>query len=196
MRIIAGRFRGKKLRGPRGTGLRPTSDRLREALFNILGPHLENLSFLDVFAGSGAVGIEAISRGALQVTFVESDRRACRLIEQNLELCKAQAGSRLLPLDAFRALRQLAREGRTFDIVFLDPPYDWQPYEDLLALVFGGGLVHANSIVVVEHRRGARLPETGAGFIFQRVVRQGDQRLSFYAGAALVASPCRRWTAG
>ena len=99
MRVISGQFRGRKLRGPRGAEIRPTGDRLKESLFNILDPSIQGTIFVDVFAGTGAIGIEALSRGARQVVFVDSSREGCRLIRENLELCGIEGGFRLLSSD-------------------------------------------------------------------------------------------------
>ncbi len=180
MRVISGSYRGRKLLGPRGRELRPTSDRLKESLFNILSPAISRSAVLDLFAGTGAIGIEAISRGAREVVFVEDGHEGCALIRRNLESCGISTGCRLIRRDAFTALRQLSREGFVADIVFIDPPYLWQPYADLLDTIYRGGLVHESSQVIVEHYRRANLPKTGAGFKLTRIVRQGDHCLSFY----------------
>jgi len=173
-------YGGRKLRGPRGSELRPTSDRLKETLFNILSPEITGSVTLDVFAGTGAIGIEAISRGAREVVFVENGREGCALIHQNLELCGISTGYRLIRRDAFTALRQLSREGFSADVAFLDPPYVWQPYADLLRNLIDLGLTHESTKVVFEHDRRATLPEAGPGFRRTRVARQGDHCLSFY----------------
>jgi len=180
MRIIAGKYRGRRLRGPRGLDLRPTSDRLKETLFNILSPIVSGSEVLDVFAGTGAIGFEAVSRGARQVVFVEDGREGLTLIRQNLDLCGISSGCRLIQRDAFTALRQLAREAFQADIVYLDPPYQWQPYRDLMGVIFELGLAHEQTQVVFEHHRKADLPENGPGCRRHRVVRQGDRCLSFY----------------
>ncbi len=180
MRVISGIYRGRKLTGPRGVGLRPTSDRLKESLFNILSPVISGSVVLDVFAGTGAIGIEALSRGAREVVFVEEGQEACALIHKNLERCGISRGYRLIRRDVFTALRQLSREEFSADIAFLDPPYTWQPYADLLCNLIGLGLAHESTRVVFEHDRRASLPETGPGYTRTRVVRQGDHCLSIY----------------
>ncbi len=164
--------------GPRGRELRPTSDRLKESLFDILSPAISDSVVLDVFAGTGAIGIEALSRGAGEVVFIESGREGCALIRRNLDVCGIASGYRLIREDAFTALRQLSREGFAADVIFLDPPYAWQPYQDLLGNL--SGLSRSSTTIVFEHDRRAALPESGAGFTRARVVRQGDHCLSFY----------------
>ncbi len=183
MRIIAGAFRGRKLRSPRGDALRPTADRLKETLFDILGPAIRGAVFLDVFAGTGSIGLEALSRGAREAVFVESGAAAGRLIRENLARCGIGGGYRIIRQDAFTALRSLSREGFSADFTFLDPPYDWKPYGDLLGLLFDTGIARADARVVVEHARWAELPESGGRFVRTRVVRQGDHCLGFYSAA-------------
>jgi len=164
-----------------GLELRPTGARPKETPFDIIGTAIQNAALLDLFAGTGAIGVEALSRGAARVTFVESSERAEKLIRRNLTHCGIASGYRLLRGDAFKCLRRLGREGVQFDVVFMDPPYGWGPYGDLLQLVFSGGLAARSARVVIEHRRGAALPARGEGYRRVRTVRQGDQCLSFYA---------------
>ena len=186
MRIIAGEYRGRKLGSPRGDALRPTADRLKETLFDILGPAIRGAVVLDVFAGTGSIGLEALSRGAREAVFVESSAAAVRLIRENLERCGIRSGYRLIRQDAFTALRILAKEGFAADFAFLDPPYDWKPYRDLLDLLFDTGIAQADARVVIEHARRSVLPESGRRFARTRVVRQGDHCLSFYSAADTV----------
>ncbi len=180
MRIISGRFKGRRLLGPRGIELRPTSDRLKETLFNIIGPGVRGSVMLDVFAGTGAIGLEALSREAREVVFVESDREAARLIQKNVVHCQVASGYRILQNDVFTSFRALAREGFAADIAFLDPPYHWGPYEDLIKTLSRTGIAKPGCLVVVEHHRKAALPQSGAGFRRTRVVTQSDKCLSFY----------------
>jgi len=180
MRIIAGKYKGRKLNGPTGLELRPTGDRLKETLFNVFGPSVNGAIVLDVFGGSGAIGIEALSRGARQAVFIEIDAKACRLIRRNAELCGINSGYRIVQQDAFMALRALAREGFKASIVFFDPPYDFKPYGDLLEITFTRRLLSQSARVVIEHHRKSLLPESGKGYCRLRVIRQGDHCLSFY----------------
>jgi len=166
--------------GPSGSDLRPTGDRLKESLFNIFGSQVISAVVLDVFAGTGAIGIEALSRGARQAVFIESAASACRLIRRNAELCGIATGYRIVQQDVFKALRFLGREGFKANIVFFDPPYDFEPYGDLLDITFTRGLTAQMARVVIEHHRKANIPESGAGFRRSRILRQGDQCLSFF----------------
>jgi len=181
MRVISGRYRGRRLKGPKGTDLRPTGDRLKETLFNILNPSISGAVFFDFFSGTGSIGIEALSRGADRAIFVERDSAAVTLIRYNLRLCGIEEGFSIIQDDVFTTLRFLVREGNRADIIFFDPPYDWQYYNDLLKLVFLPDLVSLQTRVVIEHTRKADLPESGGGYRRYRIVRQGDSCLSLYS---------------
>lgn len=180
MRVIAGKYRGRRLKGPDATELRPTGDRLKETLFNILGPKIDGAVVLDVFGGTGAIGIEALSRGARDCVFIENSEAAARLILHNLRLCGIQSGYRLIQQDVFRALRFFARQGFRADLAFFDPPYKWEPYRDLLEITFDRHLLLPQGRAIIEHQRKASLPDSGDSYRRIRVVRQGDHCLSFY----------------
>src|SRR5580704_11252575 len=158
MRVIAGKYRGRPLRSLGGTDTRPTSDRLRETLFNVLTAGnpaaLEGTVWLDLFAGTGAVGIEALSRGAQQVCFVETSPRAAKVIEQNLQSLKIENGYRILRDDLAGVLWHLQREHVAADVVFLDPPYRMRgAYEQTLAALADASVVWAMSLVIAEHEK-------------------------------------------
>jgi 16S rRNA (guanine966-N2)-methyltransferase len=185
MRVIAGKFRSRQLKSLKGLSLRPTSDRLRETLFNVLGERVAGASFVDVFAGTGAVGIEALSRGAREVVFIETHAATAALIKENLELLQAQRDARVLAVDALRGLQLLAKvksaDNLGADIVFLDPPYaNAQDYDRVLLYLGSGVVLHEGSLVVAEHRRNFNLPENAGSLERVRVLRQGDAVLSFY----------------
>lgn len=180
MRIVAGSLRGRTIDGPKWDGLRPTSDSLRETLFNVLGPTIADLRVLDGFAGTGAVGIEAISRGAAHVTFIERDPRAITLIEHNITRLNAQDACAILRGDFMipRATRNSQATAERFDLVFLDPPYELPGLDDAIrraaALTVPGGRV------VVEHSRKRELPAAVPGLAKYRTLVAGDSALSFY----------------
>ena len=177
MRVIAGALKGRVLQTPAWEGLRPTSDRLRETLFNILAPRIEGARFLDVCAGTGAVGIEALSRGAASVTFVEDDRRALALIEANLRHCQVSEG---YTIDRRNALARAAVfAGGPFDIVFLDPPYAQRSLEPWLHL--SASHVAPGGIAILEHASRLEAPAAADGLAVTRRLRQGDSTLTFYA---------------
>ena len=175
MRIIGGTLKGRRIDAPDWPGLRPTSDRLRETLFNVLAPRIDGARFLDAYAGTGAVGIEALSRGAAQVTFVEQDRRAQRLIEANLARCGVQDRYAIIRAGFAGAAPRLAGP---FDILFLDPPYG---AEELLAgLRTAAPLVKGDGLLIIEHARRDPAPETAADLVRTRELLQGDSALSFF----------------
>ena len=183
MRIISGKYRGRKLKTPPSLKTRPTSDRLRETLFSILAPRIEGARFLDLCAGSGAVGIEALSRGAAQVTFVDRSRKMYALIETNLKMLNVvDYEIDVVSKEVLEFLRKHAKqEDEPFDIMFFDPPYATD-YEDLLDYIgeHAARLLAENGVIVVEHHKKKDLPIEFGGLRRYRVVKQGDSSLSFY----------------
>ena len=181
MRIIGGALRGRSLKTLRGVRLRPTADHLRQSLFDILGGSLEGARFLDLYAGSGAVGLEALSRGAGRTTFIEAHRPAAKIIQENLQTLGLDSAGQLLCCPVARGLDRLAREGRRFDFVFLDPPYSQtSAYPQTLPALERLPLLALSGWVVAEHsRRVALEPEYGQ--LKQcRQVRRGDSQLTFF----------------
>ena len=186
MRIIAGKFRGRKLKSPPSDQTRPTSDRLRETLFNILAPVIERARFLDLCAGTGAVGIEALSRGASRVTFVDQSRKMCALIEANLDSLDVGPDEReVIVAEAQGFLRRLTKKiDPRFDIVFFDPPYATD-YELILEAIGARApqVLDADGIVIVEHHKKKTLPDEFGCLRRYRELKQGDSVLSFYRAA-------------
>jgi pantetheine-phosphate adenylyltransferase len=179
VRIIAGRLKGRRLAGPAAPGLRPTSDGLRETLFNVLGATVESARVFDGYAGTGALGLEALSRGARHVTFVERDRAAIAVLRRNVAACGAEKACAIIRDDVVALAARPASRGQ-FDLVLLDPPYD---SADLEALVRATApLVAPGGRLVLEHSRRRPSPESAAPLERTRVVRAGDSALSFYAG--------------
>jgi 16S rRNA (guanine(966)-N(2))-methyltransferase RsmD len=189
VRIIAGKYRGRNLKSPPSLEVRPTSDRLRETLFNVIAPRIEGARFLDLCAGSGAVGIEALSRGATHVSFVDRSRRMCALIHSNLDLCKiADIESKVVQAEAHDYLHRTVKRVRDsetrWDIVFFDPPYadDYLPLLEILGTQ-ASTLLLENGLLIVEHHHKNQLPEAIGKLIRYRVLKQGDSALSFYQTA-------------
>jgi 16S rRNA (guanine966-N2)-methyltransferase len=185
MRIIAGKFRSRQLKSLKGMALRPTSDKLRETLFNVLGELVVEARFVDLFAGTGAVGIEALSRGAREAIFVEKHPPAVALIKKNLESLEIRNGTRMLTMDALQALKRLADAPTAVaactDILFLDPPYaEEAQYVNVLSFLAGANLLAENAVVIAEHQRSLDLPESFGKLERVRVLRQGDAALSFF----------------
>ena len=175
MRVIAGTFRGRRLKPPDWDGLRPTSDRLRETLFNILAPRIEGARVLDGYAGTGAVGIEALSRGAAQVTFVEQDRRAAGLIETNLRALGVSDRYAIIRAGFAGAAPRLTGP---FEIIFLDPPYGAAALDE--ALQAAVPLAAADTLLIVEHATRDAAPAAMGPLVRTREVTQGDSALAFF----------------
>jgi 16S rRNA (guanine966-N2)-methyltransferase len=198
MRVIAGSLKGRRLKTPSWEGLRPTSDKLRETLFNILAPRIAGARVLDGYAGTGALGIEALSRGAAWVTLIEDDRRAQLLIAENLARCGIENSYAIIRAKVARALDSLHNQPafEPFEIVLLDPPYarrpvprDWVPGcgvagfggDDLEAILTAAGRVLAPAgVLVLERARRDRAPEAAGRLRHSRTVVSGDSALSFY----------------
>ena len=176
MRVIAGSLKGRRLNAPSWDGLRPTSDKLRETLFNILAPRVAGARVLDGYAGTGALGIEALSRGAAHVTFVERDRRAQTLIAENLARCGLADGYVMMRASVSRALADL--QGASFDIMIFDPPYQEQADEMLAA---AADRLAAGGVLVLEHARRAQTPESAGRLVRTRQIISGDSALSLYS---------------
>lgn len=182
MRVIAGIFRSRQLKPLKKLALRPTSDMLRETLFNILGPRVEGSRFLDLFAGTGAVGIEALSRGSSFVAFVENHQAAAKLISENLASLQITRNVRLIPVGALAAIEKLESERfAPFDFIFLDPPYaSERDYNATLRAIEKSSLFTETSILIAEHRKTFALPESMGRLREFRTLKQGDAALSFY----------------
>lgn len=182
MRVIAGIYRGRRLKGLSGRAVRPIPDRLKEALFNVLRPRLIGARVLDLCAGTGAVGIEALSRGARHVTFVERSRIVIAQLRQNLAACGIREGIEILQQDAARALEQLGRRGEAFDVIFFDPPYASELYEAVLErLARTPSVLAPEGILIVMHHAKRALAARYGEFERVRQLRQGENVLSFYA---------------
>ena len=180
MRVIGGADRGRRLRAPRGSRTRPTADRMRVTLFDILGPAIAGMRVLDLFAGTGAVGIEALSRGAARAVFVERDRGALRALRANLAALGAgRAEARVVAGDALAVVPALPVSESAFDLVFLDPPYAGGPASGALAALVRSGLLRSGTRVVVQHSARAPLA-VPAGLRETREPRRfGDTALTF-----------------
>jgi 16S rRNA (guanine966-N2)-methyltransferase len=196
MRIISGAYKGRRLKTVAGLDVRPTSDRLRETLFNILAPHIIESRFLDLCAGSGAIGIEAASRGASEVVFVDTSRLSCAVIKENLEMIGGIKKARIMQCDALAAVKQLenrrgpesmdrkeagAQATGKFDIIYLDPPYISHIYTDVLKWLSSSPIIDEDSIVVVEHRTKIPLERSYDRLTIYREVKQGESSLAFFS---------------
>lgn len=177
MRIIAGIAKGRKLKSIENSEVRPTLDRVKEAIFNILGPLVQDCNILDLFAGFGNLGLEALSRGANKVTFVEKNYKNSSIIKSNLELCNFQDRGKVITEDVFTYLK---RETVKFDMIFMDPPYQKNLIENTLKKIVNINLIYNDSIIIGEmyHKITLKIPES-LHIIKQK--KYGDTRIDFYS---------------
>ena len=178
LRIISGTVRGRRLATQRGESIRPTSDRIKESIFNILGEQIEGEVVLDLFAGTGNLGIEALSRGARKVLFVEKGRRAVSLIQKNLLTCGLEASAEILMSDVHRAIGVLHRRGEVFDVILMDPPYGRGFVALTLKRLQSQRIYHERSILVLQHDRREPLPDPGGAWNLLQQRKIGDTILS------------------
>jgi len=179
MRVISGSCKGRRLVTPKQGLLRPTSDRVKESMFNILGKEVEGKVVLDLFAGTGNLGIEALSRGARRVTFVEKSVEAFKLIKKNLLACKMEDRSEILLKDVGQAIYILKGKGESFDLILIDPPYEKGLIRETLKKLEIEKIYHDDSILVIEHDRRESLPDISETWNLIRQRRIGDTVISF-----------------
>lgn len=189
MRVIAGLHRGRRLLGPRGQAIRPTSDRVKEALFSILGERTTGARVLDLYAGTGSIGIEALSRGAAHATFVEADRQALRLVNSNLEQCGLQQSANVCACQVSQFFRRATQWSGPYDIVFCDPPYQLTPELIAMAQEWNAGWLADDAVVILEHGKKAEIPQT-MGLLSQvKRYDYGDTALTRFHVTAKEAQP-------
>jgi 16S rRNA (guanine966-N2)-methyltransferase len=181
MRVISGQAKGRRLKAPKGRELRPTSDRVKEALFNILPHDLSARRVLDLFAGTGNLGLEALSRGAGQAVLVDISRDATQTIEENLRALEFTARSRVVTGSVFKSIRTLGRSGDRFDLIFLDPPYDKELVGETLKTIAAEGLLMESGVAVAEHSVREKVAERYGTLVLTDRRRYGDTQLSFFA---------------
>ena len=174
MRVITGTARGRRLREPEGMDIRPTTDSVKEAIFNTIQFDIEGRSVLDLFAGTGQLGIEALSRGAKECVFIDQSTAAVKLIKDNLKTCRLEGT--VLQTDALGYLAQ----GRKFDLIFLDPPYDTMFVEKALQTVVKSDILNKGGLLVCETRCEKQLPELEAPYVLRREKRYGRIKLTLY----------------
>ncbi len=180
MRVITGFAKGRKLKAPRGLETRPTTDRTKESLFNIIGNRIADVKFLDLYAGTGAIGIEAISRGAGLAVFVENNPRALKVIGENLALTGLADRAKVLSQDTERAIEMLSDEESKFDIIFMDPPYLKELVKTSLNKIDECGIIASGGLVITESSKLDILPECVGRLKLVRREKYGDTVLSFY----------------
>ncbi|MDT8901227.1 16S rRNA (guanine(966)-N(2))-methyltransferase RsmD [Anaeroselena agilis] len=179
MRIITGTAKGLKLKAPRGRDVRPTSDRVKESLFAILADRIRGAAVADFFAGTGNLGLEALSRGAAAAVFVDASPASNALIRDNADRARLAEKAELLRKDALAAAGHFARSGRTFDIIFCDPPYNKGLVAAILEKIDAGKLLKPGGVVIIEHSRHEPLPAGLVNLTISRTERYGETLLTF-----------------
>ncbi len=179
MRIISGSFKGKKLVSLKGVATRPTADRVRESVFNILAPHIDNASVLDLFAGTGALGLEALSRGAASAAFIDSSASAVKIIQKNIFACKMENRSRVTRWDIAKNLNCLQSETPAYDLVFMDPPYNKNYIVPTLKKLIKRDVLKDSATIVIEHSAAEAVPEDLSGLHLKDQRIYGKTLVSF-----------------
>ncbi|MED4750061.1 16S rRNA (guanine(966)-N(2))-methyltransferase RsmD [Brevibacillus choshinensis] len=180
MRVISGEHKGRRLAAVPGKGTRPTTDKVKESIFNMIGPYFDGGWALDLYAGTGGLGIEALSRGVDRSVFVERDAKAFAVVKQNLETCRLEGSADLYRMDADRAIRTLATRKQAFDLVFLDPPYAQQKIAEEIRLLQELDLLADGAWIVTEHDVDVKLPEEIGDCVQHRASTYGDTAVTLY----------------
>ncbi|WP_256761472.1 16S rRNA (guanine(966)-N(2))-methyltransferase RsmD [Cohnella sp. WQ 127256] len=180
LRVISGQAKGHPLKAVPGNNTRPTTDKVKESLFSIIGPYFDEERVLDLFAGTGGLGIEALSRGAASAVFIDSSSQSIEVIKQNLSATRLAERAEVFRNDARRALNQLARVGKPFDLIFVDPPYVMKDCDTLLLDLAEKGLVAENAVVVVEHHPDVVYENIIGHYERYRYAKYGEIALSVY----------------
>ncbi len=186
MRVIAGKYKGRRLKTPLNRDIRPTADKVKEAMFSILTNHVYGSRVLDLFSGTGGLGIEALSRGADYCVFADISRESLTLIKENIAHCKIEEETKVLQGDYKRVLEGLTRKvadglEEPFDIIILDPPYDREMLNETFEIIGTGGLLAKDGVIVAEHRKEEKMPEELYGFVKEKDRRYGVVLLSVYS---------------
>jgi len=180
VRVIAGQAKGRKLKAVKGITTRPTADRVKEALFNILRERIDDCYFLDLYAGTGSIGIEALSRGAKKAFFVDAEKQAVQVIKENLFLTNFIEQAEIYQQNVSKATLLLGKKNQQFDLIFLDPPYYQGLEEQTLKAIEHNNLLQEQGLVIVEHLHKNSLPSTVENLCLMRSEKYGDTSLSFY----------------
>ncbi|MCM3706171.1 MULTISPECIES: 16S rRNA (guanine(966)-N(2))-methyltransferase RsmD [Cytobacillus] len=183
MRVVSGTRKGKLLKAVPGSSTRPTTDKVKEAIFNIIGPYFNGGQGLDLFAGSGGLGIEALSRGADKVIFVDRDGKAIQTIHENIRNCDFEEKAEIYRNDADRALKAILKRDLTFDYIFLDPPYRKQQLHNLLKVIDENNLLSDHGTILCEHGSDVELPENVGGLVQKKHENYGVISISIYSRA-------------
>ncbi|WP_439021728.1 16S rRNA (guanine(966)-N(2))-methyltransferase RsmD [Bacillus thuringiensis] len=180
MRVVSGKCKGHPLKAVPGNTTRPTTDKVKESIFNMIGPYFDGGTALDLFGGSGGLGIEAISRGIDKAIFVDRDSKAIKVIHQNLESCRIQEQAEVYRNDAERAVKALIKREVSFDLILIDPPYKEQKIVSLISVMDQHGLLHSDGLIMAEHGNDVVLPDSIGGLAKVRAENYGITAISIY----------------
>ena len=180
MRVISGIAKGRPLKAVPGEGTRPTTDKVKEAIFSMIGPYFDGGDALDLFAGTGGLGIEALSRGMDHAVFVDADRKAIETIRHNIQAVKLESRAEIYRADAFQALKAIGKRHISFDLIFLDPPYRMKSVPDMLQYMEEHAIARDGAIAVVEHEAAHQYPEEIGSFSLRRRAEYGETAVSIY----------------
>ncbi|KGR80460.1 16S rRNA (guanine(966)-N(2))-methyltransferase RsmD [Ureibacillus manganicus] len=181
MRVVAGERKGMPLKAVTGTTTRPTTDKVKESIFNIIGPYFDGGTALDLFAGSGGLGIETLSRGASHAIFVEKDGKAFQLLQENIKKCRYEEQTELFRTDATRAVKGLCKRDIQIDYLFVDPPYSKVMYYDLIETLVEHNKLTKDAIIVCEHATDVELPNSYGTYTLKRKETYGSSIISIYS---------------
>jgi 16S rRNA (guanine(966)-N(2))-methyltransferase RsmD len=182
MRVIAGYNKGRKLISPKVSFIRPTSDRTKQFIFDYLGDTVENAYVLDLFSGTGNLGIEALSRGAEKVIYIDQEKKAAEIIHKNIRLTHYEDKSNVIIKDAIRYLNNIARNNTYFDLIFADPPYNYVSADKLIELIDKNNLLGSKGLLVLEHSRLLKIENNYKNLILIKSRRLGDTTVSIFKG--------------
>lgn len=180
MRVVSGTARGRSLKAVPGVGTRPTTDKVKEAIFSMIGPYFDGGAVLDLFAGTGGLGIEALSRGMDKAVFVDMDKHSIDVVRENLAVCQLLGAAEVYRNEAGRALKALAKRQACFDLVFLDPPYRLKNADRLMEEMQELGLLVHGAVILVEHASDYRYPERLGRFVCRRLAVYGETAVAIY----------------
>lgn len=180
MRVVAGERKGMPLKASAGTTTRPTTDKVKESIFNMIGPFFEGGLAVDLFAGSGGLGLEALSRGVERAIFVEKDNKAYSILQENIAKCRYEDCTETFRVDAVRAVKALLKRDVVIDYLFMDPPYHKKEYYDLVETLVQGGKLAQHAIIMCEHERDVKLPDHYGAFSCVRQEMYGTTIISIY----------------
>ena len=180
LRVISGKVRGLKLDTPKNQDVRPTTDRVKESLFNMINPYIRESNVLDLFAGTGSLGIECLSRGAKNCVFVDKSRESINIVKSNVKKARVENESTILNIDFKDAVKRLSTQNQKFDVIFMDPPYYENMFIDCLKSIDELNLLHEDGIIVVEHDTKDQFEETIGRLVKTRDKKYGNTTITFY----------------